>query len=85
MPAHPWEAAPRLLMEEEEKEVMEREEEGVGFDHLGWDAALVANVILLNFSQGPLASQRPSMASDGQTDKRMNERRGEKDEGRKDA
>lgn len=56
-------------MEEEEKEVMEREEEGVGFDHLGWDAALVANVILLNFSQGPLASQRPSMASDGQTDK----------------
>lgn len=55
---------------EEEEEVMEREEEGVGFDHLGWNAALVANVILFNFSQGPLASQRPSM---GVMDRQINE------------
>ena len=48
---------------------MEREKEEAGFDHLRWDVALIANAILFNFSQGPLASQRPLMESDGQTNR----------------
>ena len=45
--------------EKRRKEVVERKEEEAGFDHLCWDAALIGNTILFNFSQGLLARQRP--------------------------